>query len=213
MQLFLIRHAQSQNNAQPEHLRVEDPPITEIGHQQAERLAEVLPALELTHLVTSPFRRTLETTEHLRRAVGLNPEVRTELHEVGGCMRGPSVAEMVGAPGMNRDEIIAEFTGYQVGNEIGEAGWWGGKPYESFELASARAKNLLARTLHEYASTDARVAYVMHADFKSLFLQQFCDVLAVPWNTSLTQVSIADDEVRLDDFNNVTHLPEELMTM
>ncbi len=212
MQLFLIRHAQSQNNAQPEHLRVEDPPITEIGHQQAERLAEVLPALELTHLVTSPFRRTLETTEHLRRAVGLNPEVRTELHEVGGCMRGPSVAEMVGAPGMNREEIVAEFTDYRVGDEIGETGWWGGKPYESYELASIRAKNLLSRTLREYAATDARVAYVMHADFKSIFLQQFCDVPTVPWNTSLTQVTIAGDDLRLIDFNNVAHLPEELLT-
>ena len=31
MELYLIRHAQSQNNVKPEEHRVEDPPLTELG--------------------------------------------------------------------------------------------------------------------------------------------------------------------------------------
>jgi 2,3-bisphosphoglycerate-dependent phosphoglycerate mutase len=212
MQLFLIRHAQSLNNALPESQRVEDPPITDIGHEQARRLAEVLPALELTHLITSPFRRTLETTEHLRKAVGLSPDVRTELHELGGCMRGPSVAEMVGAPGMSRAEIEAEFAGYQISDEIDGDGWWGGKPFEQYEAARLRAKNLYERTLRDFADSDARVAYVMHADFKRIFLEQFYPVPEGAWNTSLTQLTITPQEVRVDDYNNIAHLSEELIT-
>ena len=212
MQLFLIRHAQSQNNARPEHERVEDPPITEIGHAQAEHLANVAPELELTHLITSPFRRTLQTTEYLRRETGLTPEVRSELHELGGCMRGPSLAEMVGAPGMNREEILAEFRDYNVSDEINGDGWWGGKPYEEYSAAQTRAKNLLERTLKEFAATDARVAYVMHADFKRIFLEQFYNVEMGAWNASLTRVTMTPDDIRVDDYNNIDHLPEELHT-
>ena len=36
MQLYLIRHAESENNARPEHDRVEDPSITTLGRRQAE---------------------------------------------------------------------------------------------------------------------------------------------------------------------------------
>ena len=212
MQLFLIRHAQSQNNALPEAMRVEDPPITDIGHQQAKRLSEVLPALELTHLITSPFRRTLETTEHLRKAINLTPQVRRELHELGGCMRGPSVPEMVGAPGMNREEIETEFAGYHVSPEIDGQGWWGSQPYEEYHAAVNRAEKLLARTRDEFAASNARVAYVMHADFKRIFLELFHVVPQTPWNASLTHVTITPGETRVEDYNNVAHLPEELHT-
>ena len=37
MQLYLIRHGQSENNGRPEHLRVEDAELTDLGHQQAEQ--------------------------------------------------------------------------------------------------------------------------------------------------------------------------------
>ena len=213
MQLFLIRHAQSQNNALPESQRVEDPPITDIGHRQAKHLAEVAPAWELTHLVTSPFRRTLETTEHLRQATGLTPQVRSELHELGGCMRGPSVAEMVGAPGMNREEIEAEFTGYEVSPEIDGVGWWGSKPYEQYHAAVERAKKLLKCTRDEFGTSDARVAYVMHADFKRIFLELFHVVPSTPWNASLTQMTITPDDIHVEDYNNIEHLPRELHTV
>jgi len=212
MQLYLIRHAQSQNNALPEEQRVEDPPITEIGHRQAKRLAAALRPLRLTHLVSSPFRRTLETTEHLRQATGITPFVRTELHELGGCMRGRSLAEMVGAPGMTRKEILAYFDGYDISPEIDGQGWWGGKPYETIELARLRAKNLLERTCREFTQSDARVAYVMHADFKRIFLEQFYEVDATPWNASLTRLTITGAEIRVDDYNNIDHLPDELIT-
>ena len=212
MQLFLIRHAQSQNNALPEAMRVEDPPITDIGHQQAKHLAEALPALELTHLITSPFRRTLETTEHLRKATGLIPHVRTQLHELGGCMRGPSVAEMVGAPGMNRAEIEAEFAGYEVSDEIDGRGWWDSKPYEEYYAAVHRAEKLLERTREEFAASDARVAYVMHADFKRIFLELFHVVPQTPWNASLTRLTVTPDEIHVEDYNSIAHLPAELHT-
>ena len=102
MDLYLIRHAQSLNNAQPPELRVEDPALTDLGHEQSRRLAEHVTSLRLTKLITSPFRRALQTAEHIRLATGLIPEVRIDLHETGGCVSGIAPPLMVGRPGMTR---------------------------------------------------------------------------------------------------------------
>ena len=207
MQLYLIRHAQSQNNALPEEQRVEDPPITAIGHRQAEHLAEAVAKLGLTHLVTSPFRRTLETTEHLRRVTGLSPIVRKELHELGGCVRGHTAIGLTGAPGMTRIQIDKEFGGYEIAPEIDGQGWWAEQPFETYEAALQRAANLLASTRREFAGTDARVAYVMHADIKLLVLDCFhSEPLDTPYNTSITHVHVDAEAPRIVSYNRVDHL-------
>ena len=71
MQLYLIRHGQSENNARPEHMRVEDAELTELGHQQARHLAPWIATLELDRLFCSPFRRALQTAWPLMQQAGL----------------------------------------------------------------------------------------------------------------------------------------------
>jgi 2,3-bisphosphoglycerate-dependent phosphoglycerate mutase len=214
MLLYLIRHAQSLNNSLPEEQRVEDPPLTELGHEQARRLARVVKKLELTELVTSPFLRTLQTTEHLRQATGLAPHVRTHLHERGGCVSGHSAIGLSGRPGMSREQIVAQFATYVVSPEIDGAGWWRSQPEETLEAAQLRAQALLARTIEEYAATDARVAYVMHADIKLILLGLLHrETLDVPWNTSISRLWITRDHVRLEEYNSVAHLSPELVTL
>ena len=213
MQLYLIRHAQSQNNALPEEQRVEDPGLTELGHRQAEHLAEWIPALNLTRLITSPFRRTLLTTEPIVRTTSLRPEVRIDLHEQGGCYRGHTLDNIVGRPGMTRREIESEFSGYRVGDEIDGDGWWGSKPYESWQAARERAARLLEATRLEFAHTNERVAYVMHADIKVLFLAHVHpELIDVPCNTSVTEIEFDSSSHQLKAFNQVDHLPSHLVT-
>ncbi len=213
MQLYLIRHAQSQNNALPEEERVEDPGLTELGQQQAEHLGGWIASLKLTRLITSPFRRTLLTTEPIRRATSLIPEVRIDLHEQGGCYSGHDFTAKLGRPGMTRREIELEFSGYRVADDIDGEGWWQSKPYETWEAARIRAARLLEATLREFAHTDERVAYVMHADIKRLFISQLhTDPLDVPCNTSVTEVEFAGSSQRLKAFNQIKHLPERLVT-
>ncbi len=213
MQLYLIRHAQSQNNALPEEARVEDPGLTELGHRQAELLAEWIPALKLTRLITSPFRRTLLTTEPIVRTTSLVPEVRIDLHEQGGCYSGHDFGDKVGRPGMTRKEIEAEFSGFQVADDIDGQGWWQSKPYESSEAAWSRAARLLESTRREFGHTDERVGYVMHADIKRLFLWQLREQIdGVPCNTSITEIEFDSRNHRLRAFNQVAHLPAHLIT-
>jgi 2,3-bisphosphoglycerate-dependent phosphoglycerate mutase len=213
MQLYLIRHAQSLNNALPEEERVEDPGLTELGCQQAEHLGEWIRSLNLTRLITSPFLRTLMTTEPIARATSLIPEVRIDLHEQGGCYAGHDFSSKVGRPGMTRREIEAEFAGYRVADDIDGEGWWQSKPYETWEAARIRAARLLEWTRREFAHTDERVAFVMHADIKRLFLAQLhADPLDVPRNTSITEVEFTASSQRLGAFNQISHLPPRLIT-
>jgi len=213
MQLYLIRHAQSQNNALPEEERVEDPGLTELGRQQAEHLGEWIPALKLTRLITSPFRRTLMTAEPIRRKTSLIPEVRIDLHEQGGCYSGHDFSAKVGRPGMTRREIESEFAGFQVADDIDGAGWWQSKPYETWEAARIRAARLLEWTRREFADTDERVAFVMHADIKRLFLAQLhADPFDVPCNTSVTEIEFTSEAHHLRIFNQYSHLPNHLVS-
>ena len=213
MQLYLIRHAQSQNNALPEEERVEDPGLTEVGRRQAEHLAEWIPSLNLTRLITSPFRRTLLTTDPIRRATSLVPEVRIDLHEQGGCYSGHEVGNMVGRPGMTGRQIETEFPGFQVADDIDGEGWWQSKPYESREDAWSRAARLIEWTRREFAYSEERVAFVMHADIKRLFLARLnAEPLDVACNTSVTEIEFTSNSHHLRVFNQTSHLPEHLVT-
>lgn len=215
MKLFIIRHAQSENNAKPEHQRVEDPGLTEIGYQQAERLAEWSTSLNLSRLFCSPFLRTLLTTAPIAKATGLTPEVRVDLHEFGGCMSGPSIETMVGRPGMTRQQIHRRFPNYRISEseQIDETGWWKSKPFETDQQVQSRARRLLTQTIAEFAQSDERVAYVMHADFKVTFLNLLCEqTLRFPFNTSVSELTIGPTEKTLDEYNGVAHLTDELLT-
>ena len=79
MQLLLIRHGET--------VRVEsetgiaDPPLTDVGHDQARRLADWLVAEHPDHLAVSPLRRARQTAAALSDRFGLEPEVIPELAE------------------------------------------------------------------------------------------------------------------------------------
>ncbi len=212
MKVYLIRHAQSWNNALPEEDRVEDPGLTELGTLQAQRLAERIAELELTRLYVSPFLRTLLTAAPLASATGLSPHVRIDIHEVGGCYGGYG-RSMVGRPGMNRREIMARFPSYNFHDDLPEEGWWGSRPRECHDQAAKRARQVMAWLQSNYGATDHRVGIVTHADFKSSFLEQFHpEFLETPYNTSVTTLSVEPQSIQLVTYNQVSHLEKSQLT-
>jgi 2,3-bisphosphoglycerate-dependent phosphoglycerate mutase len=72
--LYLVRHCQSSGQA-PEA------PLTAIGHQQAEQLAEVLHARGIARIVSSPYLRARQTIEPLARRLSLPLETDARLIE------------------------------------------------------------------------------------------------------------------------------------
>ncbi len=154
MELYIIRHAQSTNNALGQDIsrRVMDAPLTELGHRQAEIVAQHLASADfpemifrrlpqqsseehgssaqaerlhygLTHLYCSAMHRALQTSLPIARALGLRPEVWVDIHELGGIYMEED-GGYVGYPGFTRAEILAQFEDYHLPDTIREDGWW-----------------------------------------------------------------------------------------
>jgi len=80
MELILIRHGLPQHIENPDG-QPADPPLSDIGHAQADLMATWLQHEAIDHLYSSPMARALETAQPLARAQGLEVEVREGVAE------------------------------------------------------------------------------------------------------------------------------------
>ena len=222
MQLYLVRHAESENNAKPSHCRVEDPPLTRRGQLQAEHLAGWTRTLRTDALITSPFLRTLQTT---RQVVDATPQPLRIWHDVferGGCFRGHEPGREEGAAGLGRQAILRHAAAtpdtIEVDVTIGDDGWWGGRPRETEEQAIARSASVIRRLRETFGSDGKTVVMITHADFKRLLVTEMmagsidADLLGPMRNTGITKLNFDGSRWQLDWFNSVSHLPSRLIT-
>lgn len=83
MRLLLIRHGQTPANVRGELATARPGPgLTELGHAQAEAVAEALGHERIAAIYVSPLVRTAETAAPLARALGLEPVVLEGLEEI-----------------------------------------------------------------------------------------------------------------------------------
>jgi probable phosphoglycerate mutase len=80
MELILIRHGL------PEHVETDDgtpanPPLSEIGHEQAKRMAAWLADTQIDHLYSSPMQRAHQTALPLAQLKQLEPQLREGVAE------------------------------------------------------------------------------------------------------------------------------------
>jgi len=210
--LYLVRHGESANNALPDHQRVSDPALTELGQQQAHDLAASYQQLErIDHVIVSPFRRTLQTAQPLLDARDCGATIWTDIYEVGGCFSGHVPGQLKGASGMTRSEIAQQFPRYEIPADIDEQGWYRGRPFETWEQAIPRAGAQAQRMLDEFSNRDVVVVCVIHADFKQLLLQHLVPEqpdyhgAGLP-NTSVTHLHFGRDGVQVPIYKDVSHL-------
>ncbi len=217
MELILIRHAQSENNARPEWLRTEDPGLTELGYQQAERLlAYRLDLFGAQLMITSPFRRALETARVLAGSGRIPVWVWRDVHEQGGCYSGYLPEQRVGRPGLTRHQIEQDYPSFVIDDSIDTEGWWGARPYETWQEAGLRARRVIDRLIGELTPFYQSVAVVTHADFMRLLLLSLSP-LQLPverisesiLNTSVTILGVASPAV-CRVWNSVEHLPPDM---
>ena len=215
MQLYFIRHAQSENNSKPESERVEDPALTDLGHRQCTALSQWMASLKVDFLVTSGFLRTLQTTHSISQAIDKPINVWRDLHEVGGCYRGYLPGQEIGAPGLSHEAIRDAYPQAIVDPSIGPDGWWASRPYETSSQAMQRATLMLQQLVSRFGETEQTVVAVIHADFKVCLLKlilgdAFVNTVVGPMlNTGVTKFEYRPSAWRLDMLNSVTHLPTE----
>ncbi len=222
MQLYLIRHAESENNAKPPYERIEDPAITARGRLQAEYLASWAESLEIDFLITSPFRRSLETTSFILNRSPQPVHVWHNVFERGGCFRGHGPDATEGGPGMTRAEILrfaASFPQeFVIDETITEEGWWGSQLRESDQEAGARASVVIDRLIKTFGSRGETIVAVIHADFKRCLLNQMLtgvadiDRLGSLVNTGISKLNYDGESWHLQWLNSASHLPARLVT-
>ncbi len=222
MQLYLIRHAESDNNAKPVHQRTEDPAITELGRRQAEHLANWTRTLKIDTLITSPFRRAIETTLHISNSTPQHVHVWHDIYERGGCFRGYRPDQCEGAMGMGRAQIMDHLNlapeSCTIDITIDDSGWWGGQDRETDEAAAVRASKFTERLERTFANNGETIVVVTHADFKLLVLSTMLGDVLDPTllgplsNTGITKVNFNGARWQLEWLNSVSHLPAELIT-
>ena len=244
MELYIIRHAQSYNNALADQReRVADPPITDLGQQQAEAVAKYVQdgmnfdlisdqanaeethlaerhGLGLTHLYCSAMRRSLQTASYIAKTTGLTLHLWKEIHEHGGVYLDHRDGRgIIGYPGLNRAEILEQFPGTALTDDVTADGWWVGG-MEDITSAYGRAARVTEQ-LYEMAEEhrNERIGIVSHGTFidaliKALFNQlPTRHVWYAHYNTGITRVDFQPNRMLLVRYiNRVGHLEPELVT-
>jgi 2,3-bisphosphoglycerate-dependent phosphoglycerate mutase len=242
MQFYFIRHGQSENNllwlrTGAGQGRSEDPDLTSVGRQQAQRVARFLKRVDpavaddfygrdvqnvtgfgLTHLYTSLMLRAVATGTMIAQALGLPLVGWKDLHETGGIfLDDGDSGERVGLPGKNRAYFESHFPNLALPDDLGDEGWWN-RPFEEYEDRPLRAQRVLRELLERHGGTDDRVAVVSHGGF---FYHLLRVVLSLPeddapWlsmnNTAITRIDFDKERVSLCYLNRVDFLPRELIT-
>lgn len=241
MRFYFIRHAQSANNLLWDQTssskgRSEDPPLTPLGEQQAERLAEFIknagdggPAEDrdpynhngfgFTHLYCSPMLRAVQTGSTVARAIGLPLTVWKDLHEGGGIyLDDEDTGEEVGLPGNPRSFFQQRFPDLILSEEIAESGWWN-RPFEKREERMPRAAKFLAELRARHGGTDDRVAVFSHGAFFNYFLSVVFNHTSRQdglWflmnNTSISRFDFMPEFTDVMYLNRCDFLPGEMIT-
>ncbi len=223
MQVLLIRHGQSANNAQAEHLRVPDPALTELGIQQAAATAAWLAEISVDHLYCSPFLRALETARPIALTKNLAVRVRADLFEQGGCYSGHEPGAERGEPGLGKSALRQQYPGWHIDESIPETGWWG-REFETLAQARQRATQVANWLAGEAKTLGGMHVLVIHADFKRLLLEAMLQqdrsgalpngdlAGATLFNTGVSTLAWGSDGWQLHSLNSTQHLPPQLVT-
>ncbi|MEI9950844.1 MAG: histidine phosphatase family protein [Pseudomonadota bacterium] len=157
MEIMLLRHGESEGNAQGRMQGRRDYPLSALGREQAARAAAFIAAsgLALNAVYSSPLKRAFETAS-IVAAMGVRPAalVDEDLPEIGaGSLEGLNEAEIRAAH--------PEFM-HRPLSETGDFAAYGG---ESNADVQARLTRLMARLEARHRLAEERVLLVGHGGF------------------------------------------------
>lgn len=187
MQLYFIRHGQSQNNASWDSSgsdtgRVADPALTPLGEQQAQCVADFLtqgdPTFQfagrdsqngrgfpITHLYCSLMMRAVQTATPIAKALNLPLMAWRDVHEHGGIYLNDAAGVPCGQRGLTRADCEQQFPDLGLPDWLDERGWWQSQPYESDELYRERARRFVRELLERHGNSRDNVAVISHGAF------------------------------------------------
>lgn len=223
MELYLIRHGQSANN---EGIlpRVPDPPLTDLGVEQARWAGESLKDEGITRLYCSPMLRTLQTAQMIVDSIDLPPHVFVGLHEWGGIWEAREDGTTVQLPGLNRAGMREVCPNVVLPDDVTDQGWWFNEGFAGdiegmAELSHENGLAFIAHLAEHHLDTDERVAAVSHGGSGGSLIDAFFglppDVNYSRFthnNTGVSKLLFTSERRQLQCLNRISHLPPEAVT-
>jgi 2,3-bisphosphoglycerate-dependent phosphoglycerate mutase len=99
MEVVLVRHAQPDWYSGPGETHRNNPPLTELGHRQAESVGEMLAAEQWDRILVSPLLRCRQTAAPLLKRLGREEVIADWLEEI----RDPDWS------GFTRDDVFKQY--------------------------------------------------------------------------------------------------------
>lgn len=218
---MLIRHGQPE--WVKDGLNVVDPPLTDLGHEQAARMADVLAREEFDEVLVSPLQRARQTAAPLFERLGRPEQIEPWLEEI----RDPG---WHGTPAEKAQQAYAELNGRAVTERW--HGLDGGESIREFtDRIHAGATDFLRRRSIERIEHDLpiwspgdygkRIALVAHAGTNSITIGHMLGLDPTPWEWDrfvLGHASISRVEAlpvkdgwtfSLTALSNAEHIPVE----
>ena len=208
MELLLIRHGESVANAEGRVAGHSDYPLSELGVEQAKRVASWLSATGIAWdaAYSSPLSRALSTARIICDKTGRNgPELDPDLSEI-------SAGEL---EGLTRDEVEARYPSFvdRKVTDLGDFSEYGGESYDAVQI---RVERLVDRLLSRHRDPGHRVLLVGHGGLH-FQLVKFLVCLPVPRVCILKMGNCTATLLHLTERRKtfmgevVWHIPIELM--
>jgi broad specificity phosphatase PhoE len=228
MDLLLVRHGQP--DWAPGRLARNDPDLTELGREQAQRVAKRLSSLSrVDELWVSSMNRARETAQPIAEALTPEPEIYNWLEEIN------NPPDWEGTPAEEIDKAF-EVANFRSMDEM-----WDGLPGgETFRDFHRRVVEGLEETLESHGifpmqsehrhlwelnDPDKRVVVVAHAGTNAVVLGHLLGLSPVPWEwerfrqphtgvSRLTMIRISTGwAFSLRQMGDVTHLHPGMITV
>ncbi len=212
--LWIVRHGECLGNVDAQRYPGPDTELTTLGKHQGQCVGQRLAALQITHLVSSPLLRALQTAQIIA------DQAQLAQFEVWMDLREGNHGDYWCEP---RQRLAAAAPKATLPAELGDAGWL--HQTRNNQQFTARCARVLDQVRQRFGHAD-RVALVTHGIVASNLLHA---LLGIPWsrptwfelaNGSLSSVRLVPDpaaerpgwellppvDVEVEYLNDVRHL-------
>jgi broad specificity phosphatase PhoE len=195
--LYLVRHAQSEENRGEYDGPEDDPPLSEVGEEQAKRLGQRFARQKVDAVYSSPLLRAQQTARAIAGSPALEIRTLDDLREV-------DMGEVQSDP-----DSYSEADKVAVRDRFNQRPTWDAFPgSEGSAAARSRIVGAIDRVIEECGGK--RVAVVAHGmvimTYVSHALGLERDVVFYPFNASITSIRAEGEQRVVWRLNDVAHL-------
>jgi broad specificity phosphatase PhoE len=189
MEIVLIRHGQPE--WMRDDLNVENPPLTELGHHQARRMAKVLATEMFDEVLVSPLQRARQTAAPLYAALGRDEVIEPWLREIGDpnwhgtpySLAQDAYRELLARPSLER------WSGLEGGESVREFADRIIVGVDGFMAARGGVRTGGELPVWQLDKPNQRIALVAHAGTNSMAIGHLLGVDPVPWQWERFQLN------------------------